>query len=63
MREAGFKAAFTTINGTLPASRDAFLHPRMMLHRDAHANESMFPFVSLRYDRALPGAQASVKAV
>lgn len=62
VRDAGFEAAFTTINGTLPASRDAFLHPRVMLHRDAHANEGMFPFVGLRFDRALPAAQAAVKA-
>ena len=61
-REAGFDAAFTTVNGTLGASRDPFLHPRVMLHRDAHANESMFPFVSLRFDRALSAAQASITA-
>lgn len=61
VREAGFEAAFTTINGTLGASRDPFLHPRVMLHADPHDNESMFPFVGLRFDRALPRAQAAVK--
>ncbi len=63
VREAGFDAAFSTINGTLPASHDAFLHPRVMLNRDAKANASMFPFVSLRFDRVLPAAQAAVKAL
>lgn len=63
VREAGFDAAFTTINGTLPASRDPFLHPRVMLHNDAHDNEIMFPFVGLRFDRALRAAQAAVKAI
>ncbi|MCE9522379.1 MAG: polysaccharide deacetylase family protein [Alphaproteobacteria bacterium] len=62
-REAGFDAAFTTINGTLPASRDPFLHPRVMINRDPHGNESMFPFTGLRFDRALPAAQIAVKRV
>lgn len=60
---AGFAAAFSTIRGTLGASRDPFLHPRVMLHRDARADETMFPFTGLRYDRALPARQASVRAI
>ena len=48
------------LRGLNPASRDPFLHPRVMLNRDSRANASMFPFVSLRFDRALARAQAAV---
>jgi peptidoglycan/xylan/chitin deacetylase (PgdA/CDA1 family) len=62
VREAGFDAAFTTINGTLAASRDPFLHPRVMLSRDVESNVVMFPFVGLRFNRRLARAQKAVKA-
>jgi peptidoglycan/xylan/chitin deacetylase (PgdA/CDA1 family) len=60
VKEAGFTAAFATISGTLPASRDLFLLPRVMLNRDARANASLFPFVSLRHDAGLAAAQARI---
>jgi peptidoglycan/xylan/chitin deacetylase (PgdA/CDA1 family) len=63
VREAGFDAAFTTIKGTLPASRDPFLHPRVMLHRDAQGNVVTFPFVGWRFNRQLRRAQTAVKAL
>lgn len=60
VRNAGFDAAFATINGTLAASKDEFLHPRVMLHRASRADAFNFAFVSLRHDRALAGKQAAV---
>ncbi len=60
--KAGFDAAFSTINGTLAASEDRFLYPRVMLHRDSRVDEFNFPFTALRHDRALPARQAQVKA-
>lgn len=60
VRNAGFDAAFSTINGTMGASRDDFLHPRVMLHRNSKADAFNFPFVGLRHDRALPGKQAEI---
>lgn len=63
VRNAGFDAAFSTINGTLGASRDEFLQPRVMLHRNSRADAFNFPFVSLRHDRALPAKQAQIAAV
>jgi len=62
VRTAGFDAAFSTINGTLAASHDNFLLPRVMLNRDGRADEARFPFTSLLNDRALPAKQASVVA-
>jgi hypothetical protein len=60
VRNAGFDAAFSTINGTLSASRDDHLHPRVMLHRSSRADAFNFAFVSLRHDRALPAKQAQI---
>lgn len=60
VRAAGFAAAFSTVNGTLPASRDPFLLPRVMLHRDARGNASLYPFVALRHDGALAAAQRQI---
>lgn len=60
VRGAGFDAAFSTINGTLAASRDDFLLPRVMLHRNSKADAFNFPFVALRNDRALPAKQAQI---
>lgn len=62
VRDAGFDAAFSTINGTLSASRDDHLLPRVMLHRNSRADAFNFPFVSLRHDRALAAKQAAVGA-
>jgi len=62
VRAAGFDAAFSTINGTLAASRDTFLLPRVMLNRDGRADEARFPFTSLLNDRTLPAKQASITA-
>jgi peptidoglycan/xylan/chitin deacetylase (PgdA/CDA1 family) len=62
VRNAGFDAAFSTIAGTLSASRDDHLLPRVMLHRDSRADAFNFPFVNLRYDGTLPQRQAAVSA-
>lgn len=62
VRNAGFDAAFSTINGRLAASRDDHLHPRVMLHRNSRADAFNFPFVGLRYDRAVAAQQAAIKA-
>lgn len=62
VRNAGFDAAFSAIAGTLSASRDDHLLPRVMLHRDSRADAFNFPFVNLRYDGALPQRQAAVSA-
>lgn len=59
---AGFDAAFSTINGTLAASHDEFLHPRVMLHRASRNDVFNFPFVSLRHDRRLAEKQTSIKS-
>jgi peptidoglycan/xylan/chitin deacetylase (PgdA/CDA1 family) len=61
VRNAGFDAAFSTITGTLRASRDEYLHPRVMLHRSSRADAFNFPFVSLRHDRAVATKQAAIK--
>lgn len=58
---AGFDAAFTTVNGTLAASQDPHLHPRVMLHRASRADAVNFPFVSLRHDRTLAAKQGQIK--
>jgi len=62
VRKAGFDAAFSTVNGTLPASTERFLHPRVMLHRNSRTDEFNFPFTGLRHDRALAARQAAIKA-
>lgn len=62
VQNAGFDAAFSTINGTLGASRNAHLLPRVMLHRNSRADAFNFPFVSLRYDRTLAAKQAQIGA-
>ena len=61
VRNAGFDAAFSTIGGTLRASRDEYLHPRVMLHRSSRADAFNFPFVGLRHDRAVAAKQAAIK--
>lgn len=60
VRNAGFDAAFSTINGTLGASKDDFVHPRVMLHRASKADAFNFAFVGLRHDRALAAKQAEI---
>jgi peptidoglycan/xylan/chitin deacetylase (PgdA/CDA1 family) len=60
VRKAGFDAAFSTINGTLAASQERFLLPRVMLHRNSRTDEFNFPFTSLRHDRALALKQAEI---
>jgi peptidoglycan/xylan/chitin deacetylase (PgdA/CDA1 family) len=60
VRNAGFDAAFSTINGTLAASRDDHALPRVMLHRASRADAFNFAFVSLRHDRKLAAKQAAI---
>jgi len=62
VRDAGFDAAFSTISGTLAASRDDFLLPRVMLNPDGQADVTRFPFTALLNDRALPAKQATIIA-
>jgi peptidoglycan/xylan/chitin deacetylase (PgdA/CDA1 family) len=60
VRDAGFDAAFSTINGTLAASRDDHLLPRVMLHRNSRADAFNFAFVNLRHDGKLAARQAQI---
>ena len=61
VRNAGFDAAFSTISGTLAASQDEHLHPRVMLHRNSKADAFNFAFVNLRHDGKLAARQAAIR--
>ena len=57
LERAGFEAAFSTMRGTLSASSNRYLHPRVMLRHNSAANALVLPFIGWRYDRSLGAMQ------
>lgn len=60
VQNAGFSAAFSTLEGTLAGSTDMFLLPRIMLHRNGRLDKFLLPFRSLLHDGTLRGRQSAI---